>query len=199
MLAQREPESLPTGGGTAVAVSHRPGHGGRRSGPGPPPPHTEVGLFTYQGSQAMCEEHRTESALERAGAQQTRPSRSCKPAEARRAVELAVTERCRLTHTCCDPEALGDALLVATELTTNAILHGGGMTDFSVDVLGTGVRVSVCDRSDRLPVSRQPADPLRRQRPGGHGWPIVCRLARDVQVSELPAGGKCITAVVALD
>ncbi|MFF4360201.1 ATP-binding protein [Streptomyces sp. NPDC001604] len=147
----------------------------------------------------MCEEHMTESALGRLGAQRTGPPCSCRPAEARRAVERAVTERCRATHTHCDEEALGDALLVATELTTNAILHGGGVTDFRVDVLGTGVRVSVSDRSDRLPVTRQPTDPRRRHRIGGHGWPIVCRLARDVRVSELPAGGKCITAVVPFD
>ncbi|WP_405876103.1 MULTISPECIES: ATP-binding protein [unclassified Streptomyces] len=145
----------------------------------------------------MCEEHGTPPALQRPGAQRTHAPGSCQPAEARRAVERAVTERCWATHTHCDPEALGDALLVVSELTTNAILHGGGVTDFRVDVLGTGVRVSVSDRSDRLPVTREPADPLRRRRVGGHGWPIVCRLAREVRVSELPAGGKCITAVVA--
>jgi len=144
----------------------------------------------------MCEEHWTVPALGRPGAQRTGPPRTCRPSEARRAVERAVTERCRATHTHCDPEALGDALLVASELTTNAILHGGGVTDFRVDVVGGGVRVSVSDRSDRVPVAAEPADPWRRQRVGGHGWPIVCRLARDVRVSGLPAGGKCITAVV---
>jgi anti-sigma regulatory factor (Ser/Thr protein kinase) len=146
----------------------------------------------------MCEEHRTEPALGRPGAQRTGAPRACRPSEARRAVERVVTERCRVTHTPCDPEALGDALLVASELTTNAILHGGGVTDFRVDVVGRGVRVSVSDRSDRLPVAGEPVDPRRRQQIGGHGWPIVCRLARDVRVSELPAGGKCITAVVPL-
>jgi anti-sigma regulatory factor (Ser/Thr protein kinase) len=113
-------------------------------------------------------------------------------------VERAVVERCRATRVRCDPQALDDALLVASELTTNAILHGGGVTDFRVDVLDSGVRVSVCDRSDRQPVARDAADLRRRQRAGGHGWPIVCRLARDFRVAELPAGGKCITAVVAL-
>ncbi|MFF4258403.1 ATP-binding protein [Streptomyces sp. NPDC001663] len=147
----------------------------------------------------MCDQRRTPSAIERHGVERSGQPRSCKPAEARRAVEWAVTERCRATHTHCDPEALGDALLVASELTTNAILHGGGVTDFRVEVVAAGVRVSVSDRSDRLPVARDPLDLRRRQRIGGHGWPIVCRLARDVRVSELPAGGKCITAVVALD
>ncbi|MEU6686678.1 ATP-binding protein [Streptomyces sp. NPDC046832] len=129
------------------------------------------------------------------GAHRTRP---CKPAEARRAVERAVAERCRATHTTCDTNALSDALLVASELTTNAILHGGGVTDFRVDVDDPGVRVSVSDRSDALPVTVPRTDPHGRLRHGGHGWPIVCRLSRDVRVSDLPTGGKCITAVVPL-
>jgi len=121
-----------------------------------------------------------------------------RPAEARRAVERAVAARCRATRTRCDKDALGDALLVVSELTTNAIRHGGGVTGFRVDVVEPGVRVSVCDRSDELPVAGDPFDPAGRRRVGGRGWPIVCRLARDVRVSELPAGGKCITALVAL-
>ncbi|MDK1343039.1 ATP-binding protein [Streptomyces sp. 378] len=141
----------------------------------------------------MCEEHMTESVFEPPGGHRARPS---KPAEARRAVERAVAERCRATHIPCDTDALSDALLVVSELTTNAILHGGGVTDFQVDVDGPGVRVSVSDRSDALPVTAPRAD--GRLRHGGHGWPIVCRLARDVRVSDLPAGGKCITAVVPL-
>jgi anti-sigma regulatory factor (Ser/Thr protein kinase) len=113
-------------------------------------------------------------------------------------VERAVSERCRATRIPCDAEALGDALLVASELTTNAILHGGGITDFHVDVEGPGVRVSVSDRSSALPVVRTPVGRDGRWRAGGHGWPIVCRLAHDVHVTDLPSGGKCITAVVSL-
>ncbi|MFJ5998789.1 ATP-binding protein [Streptomyces sp. NPDC092370] len=143
----------------------------------------------------MCEEHMIESVFEPPGGHRARPA---KPAEARRAVERAVAERCRATHIPCDTAALSDALLVASELTTNAILHGGGVTDFQVDVDGPGVRVSVSDRSDALPVTAPRTDAHGRLRHGGHGWPIVCRLARDVRVSDLPAGGKCITAVVPL-
>ncbi|WKX15608.1 ATP-binding protein [Streptomyces sp. NL15-2K] len=146
----------------------------------------------------MCEEHRTESALEPTAAHRRGQLRPCKPAEARRVVERAVTERCRAAHTPCDAEALSDALLVASELTTNAILHGGGITDFQVDVVGLGVRVSVSDRSDELPVAITPVDEHGRRRVGGRGWPIVCRLAHDVRVTGLPTGGKCITAVVPL-
>ena len=120
------------------------------------------------------------------------------PAEARRAVERAVTAHCRATGARCDRGAVQDALLVASELTTNAILHGGGVTDFRVDLVEPGVRVSVSDRSERLPVLRDSGDLRAHRRVGGRGWPIVCRLARDVQVSVLPAGGKRVSAVVAL-
>ncbi|MER5512694.1 ATP-binding protein [Streptomyces sp. NPDC002766] len=146
----------------------------------------------------MCERRTTESAYESSGAQGSGPTRLCRPAEARRAVERAVAERCRMTHTSCDPQALGDAVLVASELTSNAILHGGGVTDFHVDVAGPCLCVSVSDSSDEVPVARPAVDAHGRYRVGGRGWPIVCRLARDVRVSELPAGGKCITAVVPL-
>ena len=146
----------------------------------------------------MCEEHRTEAAPELSVAYRRVRPRTCRPAEARRAVERAVSERCRATHIPCDAQALSDALLVASELTTNAMLHGGGVTDFRVTVEGRGVSVSVSDRSTELPVAKAPLDPRGRWRPGGHGWPIVCRLARDVRVTDLPSGGKCITAVVPL-
>ncbi|MER6283422.1 ATP-binding protein [Streptomyces sviceus] len=146
----------------------------------------------------MCDEHRTAAAPELSVARRRVGPRPSRPAEARQAVELAVSERCRATHTPCDAQALSDALLVASELTTNAILHGGGITDFRVTVEGRGVCVSVSDRSTALPVAKAPVDPSGRWRPGGHGWPIVCRLARDVRVTDLPAGGKCITAVVPL-
>ncbi|MFF7313692.1 ATP-binding protein [Streptomyces sp. NPDC008137] len=143
----------------------------------------------------MCDEHMIESVFGPLGADRARPY---KPAEARRAVERAVAERCRATRTPCDADALSDALLVVSELTTNAILHGGGVTDFRVDVDGPRVRLSVSDGSDELPVTAPPTDAHGRLRHGGHGWPIVCRLSRDIRVSDLPAGGKCITAVVPL-
>lgn len=119
------------------------------------------------------------------------------PAEARRAVEHAVAEHCSATGARCDRMAVQDALLVASELTTNAILHGGGVTDFRVDLVEPGVRVSVSDRSQRLPVLTDTGLRAHR-RIGGRGWAIVCRLARDVQVAVLPAGGKRVSAVVPL-
>ncbi|MFF4899586.1 ATP-binding protein [Streptomyces sp. NPDC001068] len=117
---------------------------------------------------------------------------SLRPSDARRAVRGEVARQA----VPCAAEALDDALLVTSELTTNAILHGGGITGFDVDVDARAVRVSVSDRSDALPVADRVPD--ERGRPGGRGWPIVCRLARDVEVAGLPRGGKRITAVVPL-
>ncbi|RRQ74572.1 ATP-binding protein [Streptomyces griseofuscus] len=123
-----------------------------------------------------------------------RPPR--RPADARSTVRRVVAERCRDRHQSLGPGAMDDALLVASELTTNAIVHGGGITGFDVDVDSAGVRVSVSDRSTELPVTRTtPPGPSQRH---GRGWPIVCHLARDLRVSELPCGGKRITAVVPL-
>jgi anti-sigma regulatory factor (Ser/Thr protein kinase) len=147
----------------------------------------------------MCDRDTTEPVVEQRGTDRHRRYRPCRPADARRTVERVVTG-CRGTdgHASCDAGALSDAVLVASELTTNAILHGGGITDFQVDVVGPGVRLSVCDRSRDLPVALAPTDDGGRRRPGGRGWPIVCRLARDVRVADLPTGGKCITVVVPL-
>ncbi|GAA4792254.1 ATPase [Streptomyces ziwulingensis] len=113
-------------------------------------------------------------------------------------MERAVTEGYGDGRAVCDTHALSDAVLVASELTTNAILHGGGVTDFRVDVVGPGVRLSVSDRSDELPAPAPPADPKGRRRVGGHGWSIICRLARDVSVACLPTGGKRISVLIPL-
>ncbi|MDO0929181.1 ATP-binding protein [Streptomyces sp. TG1A-8] len=143
----------------------------------------------------MCEHQRAGAA---ADAREPCRTLSWRPADARRAVEHEVAEHCTACAIPCGAQALEDALLVASELTTNAILHGGGITGFDVDVDPGGVRVSVCDRSDDVPVAAAPVDERGRFRPGGRGWPIVCRLARDVRVAGLPCGGKRITAVVPL-
>ncbi|MFF9105629.1 ATP-binding protein [Streptomyces rubrogriseus] len=151
----------------------------------------------------MRDRDTTQPVVEQRGGDTGRRYRPCRPADARAAVERAVTE-CRGAggRASCDPCALSDAVLVASELTTNAILHGGGITDFQVDVVGPGVRpgvrLSVCDRSHDLPVAVPATDDRGRRRLGGRGWPIVCQLAREVRVADLPSGGKCITVVVPL-
>ncbi|MEU8032238.1 ATP-binding protein [Streptomyces sp. NPDC049099] len=143
----------------------------------------------------MLDKHRTSSS---ATLREPCHRLPCRPADARRTVQRVVAEGCRARALSCGAEVMEDALLVTSELTTNAILHGGGITGFDVDVDSAGVRVSVSDRSDELPVATAPVDKRGHTRPGGRGWPIVCRLAREVRVAELPCGGKRITAVVPL-
>lgn len=120
------------------------------------------------------------------------------PAEARGAVRRVLSEQSRTRGATCGPDTLSDALLVVSELTTNAMLHGGGVTGFDVEVVGQNLYVSVSDRERRRPVAVDSVDRHGRHRCGGRGWPIVCRLSRTVQVSDLPAGGKRVTAVIGL-
>jgi hypothetical protein len=120
------------------------------------------------------------------------------PAQARKRVEILLYDEWgteRPEGACGIP--VGDALLVTSELVTNAFRHGGGITDFDAELTDQGIRVSVGDRSDRLPrvPDRGAADALR---PGGHGWRLVLALARNVAISRRARGGKLITALVSL-
>ncbi len=119
-----------------------------------------------------------------------------RPSDVRGAVRRAVAGRCAATGRPYDERTCNDALLVASELATNAILQGGVLTGYDVEADERTVHVSVSDRSERLPMTTGPLDERGRHRLGGRGWPIVRRLARDVRVAGLPDGGKRITAVV---
>ncbi|WP_405594070.1 ATP-binding protein [Streptomyces sp. NBC_01092] len=128
-----------------------------------------------------------------AGRGRHHPQRPATPAEARGVVRRVLSERLGTPA-----DTLTDALLVASELTTNAMLHGGGITGFDVEVVGENLYLSVSDREQRRPVALDPVDRQGRHRCGGRGWPIVCRLSRTVLVSDLPTGGKRVTAVIPL-
>ncbi|WP_326715396.1 ATP-binding protein [Streptomyces sp. NBC_01474] len=86
-----------------------------------------------------------------------------------------------------------DALLVTSELTSNAILHGGGLTRFNARIEDGSLLVQVSDRSMTAPhlVRHNPG------LPGGFGWMITQRLASHVSVDIQP-DGKTITAILAL-
>ncbi|MFJ4828570.1 ATP-binding protein [Streptomyces sp. NPDC088747] len=148
----------------------------------------------------MCGEHRTpRTPSTGTAAALDRPQAGPRsPAEARQAVRQALQGRFPGHGRPGEEDGVGDALLVVSELTTNAILHGGGVTDFEVTLADREVCVSVSDGSDELPLNSRRFEDAEELRVGGHGWPIVCRLARDVVVSALRAGGKRITAVVPL-
>ncbi|MFI0242203.1 ATP-binding protein [Streptomyces sp. NPDC016845] len=86
-----------------------------------------------------------------------------------------------------------DALLVASELTSNALQHGGGVTSFSARLRGDALELRVSDRSRDVPCTSRP----ERGRPGGYGWMVVQRLSSRLGI-EIEPGGKTITAMVAL-
>ncbi|MFF2730011.1 ATP-binding protein [Streptomyces sp. NPDC058008] len=90
---------------------------------------------------------------------------------------------------------VADALLVTSELVTNAVRHGGGLTGFRAEITDDGLLLTVADASTRAPVTVE-RDPGTASI-GGYGWPLVLRLARRVAVTHLP-GGKHIVALVAL-
>ncbi|MFD6280965.1 ATP-binding protein [Streptomyces sp. NPDC060209] len=90
---------------------------------------------------------------------------------------------------------VADALLVTSELVTNAVRHGGGLTGFTAEITDDGLLLTVADASTRAPVvvERDAAAASI----GGYGWLLVRRLAKRVSVTYLP-GGKHIVALVAL-
>ncbi|MFD3698894.1 ATP-binding protein [Streptomyces sp. NPDC058646] len=93
--------------------------------------------------------------------------------------------------------ALTDALLVTSELVSNAIRHGGGLLDFSASVSADCLRIEVTDASGESPVVRpRLAGTLHV---GGFGWPLVHRLARSVTIKPTEQGGKRIEVLVPLD
>ncbi|MEU4736017.1 ATP-binding protein, partial [Streptomyces fradiae] len=96
------------------------------------------------------------------------------------------------------PRVEDDVLLVVTELVTNAVRHGGGVTAFHAELDGDGgdLTVEVTDASPAPPRTRPHGDD-RAAAPGGFGWPLVRRLSHRVAVTPAP-GGKTVRAVLRL-
>ncbi|MEV1024968.1 ATP-binding protein [Streptomyces sp. NPDC050264] len=84
-----------------------------------------------------------------------------------------------------------DALLIASELASNALRHGGGITRFSARVHDGALLVEVSDLSPQVP-RPGPHDPTV---PGGFGWMLVNNLAHTVSV-EAHDGGKTVRAAL---
>lgn len=92
---------------------------------------------------------------------------------------------------------LGDVLLVATELVTNAYDHGQGplQVRMSYNARPCRVRIEVDDSNLEHPVRTPPHDTG-----GGRGMHIVDKLAAAWGVRETPAsGGKTVWAEVSCD
>ncbi|MGW7072393.1 ATP-binding protein [Streptomyces sp. NPDC054855] len=99
----------------------------------------------------------------------------------------------------CD-RALTDVLLVVSELFTNALRHGGGVTRFEVSTTADELRVTVGDRSTDLPRQRNTAEPgTRTGGAGGYGWPLIRALASEIALVLERDGGKLITVTLPLN
>ncbi|MFD7079319.1 ATP-binding protein [Streptomyces sp. NPDC059918] len=92
-----------------------------------------------------------------------------------------------------DSVTAADALLVTSELVSNAIRHGGGVTAFRAGVADGLLYLSIGDASPLLPAPRTGTV----ERPGGYGWPLVQRLAERVDCRTHPEG-KTISTVLRL-
>lgn len=91
-------------------------------------------------------------------------------------------------------EPFGDALLVASELVTNALVHAGGVTAFAARVRRGALELRVSDPSDIFPTIRD----LDHTSPGGFGLPLVTRLCATVDIQLDVPVGKTVTAVIRL-
>ncbi|MCT2593650.1 ATP-binding protein [Streptomyces sp. N2-109] len=91
--------------------------------------------------------------------------------------------------------AAEDALLVVSELVTNACLHANGPEELRIGSSPKLLRVEVVDLGSGAPA---PRTPHRAGRPGGHGMFIVQRLCLDWGVVRNVEGtGKTVWAELA--
>ncbi|GAA2333531.1 SpoIIE family protein phosphatase [Dactylosporangium salmoneum] len=81
-----------------------------------------------------------------------------------------------------------DALLLLDEVITNAIQHTVGAVVVRLELLPDALRVSVADRSERLPSPR----PAGAEAENGRGLLIVASVASAWGVDPNPAGGKAV-------
>ncbi|MFF9978555.1 ATP-binding protein [Streptomyces erythrochromogenes] len=86
------------------------------------------------------------------------------------------------------PLALDTALLLISELVTNAVRHTSGGCMLEVCLVSDGIDIEVTDTSDAEPETSRPD----RRGEGGWGWHLVNRLGTDVGIRHHAAGGKTI-------
>ncbi len=93
--------------------------------------------------------------------------------------------------------AAEDALLIVSELVTNAVRHGEPDIVLRVDVTAERIRVEVRDGNDALPLI--PAAEPAVDRPTGRGLLIVAATASDWGVIRTDEPGKRVWAEVRVD
>ena len=84
--------------------------------------------------------------------------------------------------------ALDTAVLLVSELVTNAVVHAETNIDVCVSCEGHRLIVEVGDESDRLPVESEAAAGAST----GRGIPIVAAMADRWGVQRLPGRGKVV-------
>ncbi|MDQ6848573.1 MAG: ATP-binding protein [Actinomycetota bacterium] len=90
-------------------------------------------------------------------------------------------------------DVVDNALLVVSELVTNAVRHGRADVVLTLETLAGGIRISVSDASDRMPVA--PSASPDPDLPDGRGLLIVAATAADWGVRPNHAGpGKTVWA-----
>lgn len=101
-------------------------------------------------------------------------------------------------HTSALPApAVDDALLIVSELVTNAVRYGAPDIVLGLDVLGDRIRIEVSDGGERLPVVAP--GPPDVDRASGRGLFIVAATAADWGVARLAgSSGKLVWAEVPL-
>ncbi|APU38570.1 hypothetical protein BSL84_01055 [Streptomyces sp. TN58] len=102
-----------------------------------------------------------------------------------------VRELLLLAGVSLDSVIAADALLVTSELVTNAIRHGYGVSAFQADIAGDVLRLTIADANPRLPAARTGTV----EHPGGYGWPLIQRLAEHVDCRTRPDGKTITTAL----
>jgi CheY-like chemotaxis protein len=87
-------------------------------------------------------------------------------------------------------EVVDDALLVTTELVTNALVHAGPLCELRAVLSGTVLRLQVSDSGVGMPDPRAAKDTDE----GGRGLLLISALCAAWGTVALPAGGKVVWA-----
>ncbi|MCY0939368.1 ATP-binding protein [Streptomyces sp. H34-S4] len=92
-----------------------------------------------------------------------------------------------------NPDTADSLALVVSELTTNALRHGGGHYALELSADPDGVSIMVGDPSPALPREREPD---LNGGTGGFGWHMIRSLARSVTITPGPGCGKTIRVLL---
>ncbi|MEU6119649.1 ATP-binding protein [Streptomyces sp. NPDC047117] len=86
-----------------------------------------------------------------------------------------------------------EAVLIVSELVTNAVRHGNSRCRLRLSAASSGVTIEVHDDDPHTPAVK----PLTEDAVGGRGMAIVGLLARQFDITADRGGGKTVRAVLA--